>query len=83
MLLVVFFFVGLALPFASSNYEYNYDPNSNYNHNATIEDCDGPESYQVSENECFCYDEPENDMDYGICQKPLGPSGVVMIFYFP
>ena len=35
------------------------------------------------ENECFCYDEPENDMDYGICQKPLGPSGVVMIFYFP
>ena len=36
-----------------------------------------------SENECFCYDEPENDMDYGICQKPSGPSGEVMIHQLP
>ena len=27
--------------------------------------------------------EPENDMDYGICQKPSGPSGVVMIYQLP
>ena len=34
MLLVEFYFVGLMLPFANSNYEYDYDPNSNYDPNA-------------------------------------------------
>ena len=67
MLLVDFFFV---LPFAISNYnEYDYDSNSNYNSNARIEDCsgNGPESDQLSENNCFCYDEPEVDIPYVIC----------------
>ena len=76
MLLVEFFFVGLDLPFANSNYEY--DPNSNYNYNATIEDCDGPESGQLSE--CFCYDEPETDIPYSICKESVSPSGMVMYF---
>ena len=50
MLLVDFFFVGLFLPFANSNYEYDYDQNSNYNLNGTIADSNGPESDQLLEN---------------------------------
>ena len=80
MLLVDFFFVGLFLPFANSNYEYDYDQNSNYNYNAMIEDCDGPESGQLLKNECFCYDEPETDIPYSICKESVSPSGMVMYF---
>ena len=75
MLLVDFFFVGLFLPFANSNYEYDYDQNSNYNSNGTIEDCNGPESDQLSENTCFCYDEPETNVPYSICKESVLPSG--------
>ena len=57
MLLVEFFFVGLVLPLANSNYEYqgneyldeyDYDPNSNYDSNVTIEDWERPENNQLS-----------------------------------
>ena len=72
MLMLELFYLGLYFHFASSNYEL--DPNSNYNPNAAIENCDGPESNQLSEKECFCYGEPENDMEYSICKE----SGVVM-----
>ena len=75
MLLVEFYFVGLILPFANSNYEYDYDPNSNYDPNVTIEDCNGPET---SENGCFCYDEPETDIPYSICKESVLPSGMIM-----
>ena len=71
----------LVLPFANSNYdEYDYDSNSNYNSNATLEDCDGPESDQFSENACFCYDEPEVDIPYSICKESVLPSDMVMYF---
>ena len=76
--LVEFLFVGLILPFANSNYEYDYDPNSNYDSNAMIEDCDGPESDQLSETNCFCYDEPETDIPYSICKESVLPSGMVI-----
>ena len=72
MLMLELFYLGLYFHFASSNYEL--DPNSNYNQNAAIKDCNGPESNQLSEKECFCYSEPENDMEYSICKE----SGVVM-----
>ena len=75
MLLVEFYFVGLILPFANSNYEYDYDPNSNYDPNAMIEDCNGLESDQHSENSCFCYDEPETTIPYSICKESVLPSG--------
>ena len=71
MMLVEIFFVGLVLPFANSNYDYDYDPNSNYNSNATIEDCND----KLSENECFCYDEPEADIPYSICKESVLLSG--------
>ena len=79
MFLLEFFFVGLVLPFANSNYEYDYDPNSNYDSNAMIEECNGADSDQLSENNCFCYDEPETNIPYSICKDVL-PSGMVMIF---
>ena len=66
------FYLGLYFHFASSNYEL--DPSSNYNPNAAIEDCNWPESNQLSQKKCFCYSEPENDMEYSICKE----SGVVM-----
>ena len=47
------------------------DPDSNYDSNVTIEDCDGLESNQLSENECFCKDESENDIEYSICKATL------------
>ena len=84
MFLVEFFFVGLVLPLANSNYEYqgneyldeyDYDPNSNYDPNVTIEDCNGPET---SENGCFCYNEPETNIPYSICKESVLPSGMVM-----
>ena len=81
MLLVDFFFVGLFLPFANSNYEYDYDQNSNYGLNGTIEDCNGPESDQLSENTCFCYDEPETNIPYSICKESVLPSGMVIMIY--
>ena len=59
-------YLGLVLHFASANYEYDYsefDPKSNYNSNEAIEDC-------------ICYDEPENEMEYSICKE----SGTVMLF---
>ena len=77
--LLEFFCLGLFLQFASSNFEYDYsdsDPNSNYNSNVANEDCNGPKSNQLSEKECFCYAEPENDIDYSICKD----SGAVMYF---
>ena len=80
MLLVEFLFVGLLLPFANSNYEYDYDPNSNYDSNAKIEDCNGPENNKLSENECFCYNKPETDIPYSICKESVLPSGMVMYF---
>ena len=80
MLLVNFFFVGLFLHFANSNFEYDYDQNSNYNSNGTIEDCNGPESDQLSKNTCFCYDEPETNIPYSICKESVLPSGTVMYF---
>ena len=75
MLLVKFFFVVMILPFANSNYEYDYNPNSNYDPNAMIEDCNGPET---SENSCFCYDKPETDVPYSICKESVVPSGKIM-----
>ena len=80
MLLVDFFFVGLSLPFVNSNYEYDYDQNSIHNLNGTIQDCNGPESDQLSENNCFCYDEPETKIPYSICKESVLPSGMVMNF---
>ena len=80
ILLVEFFFVGLFLPFANSNYEYDYDSNSNYDPNVTIEDCNGPET---SENDCFCYDEPETDVPYSICKESVLPSGTYINVFFP
>ena len=83
MLMVEFFFVGLVLPLANSNYEYqgneyldeyDYDPNSNYDPNVMIEDCNGT---KTSENSCFCYDEPETDIPYSICKESVLPSGTV------
>ena len=68
MILSEFFFVGFILQIARSN----------YNTNAPIDDCNGPESDQLSDNKCFCYDGPENDMDYSICKDVSGPSGVIM-----
>ena len=72
MLLVEFFFVGLFLPFANSN--------SNYDLNGMIEDCNGSESDQLSENTCFCYDEPETNIPYSICKESVLPSGMVIYF---
>ena len=80
MLLVEFYFVGLILPFANSNYEYDYDPNSNYDSNAMIEDCNGPENDQLSKTNCFCYDAPETDIPYSICKESVLLSGMVMDF---
>ena len=80
MFLVEFFFVGLFVPFANSNYEYDYGSNSNYDPNAMIEECDGADSDQLSENNCFCYDEPETDISYSICKKSALLSGMVMYF---
>ena len=78
---IEFLYLGLVLHFTSANYhEYDYsefDPNSKYNSDETIEDCNEPESNQNSENGCFCYDEPENDMAYSICKE----SGTVMLFF--
>ena len=83
MLLVEFYFVGLILPFANSNYEYDYDPNSNYDSNAMIEDCNGPENDQLSKTNCFCYDAPETDIPYSICKESVLLSGMVLwIFQF-
>ena len=79
MLLVEFLFVALFLPLANSNYEYDYDPNSSYDSNAIIENCNGPESDQLSET-CFCYDKPETDNPYSICKKSTLLSGMVMNF---
>ena len=76
---IEFLYLGLFLHFACANNEYDYsefDPNSNYNSNEAIEDCNEPESNQNSENGCFCYDEPENDMEYSICKE----SGKVIFF---
>ena len=79
MLLVKFSFVVLVLPFANSNFdEYDYDVNSNYNSNATIEDCKRPESVQLSENACFCYDEPEINLPYSICKESVLLSGMII-----
>ena len=61
--------LGLVLHFASSN----FDPISNYDSNLTIEDCDGLESNQLSENKCFCDDNLENDIEFGICKTTQGP----------
>ena len=93
MLLVEFYFVGLILPFANSNYEYDYDPNSNYEYdydpnsnyypNVTIEDCNGPENDQLSKTNCFCYDAPETDIPYSICKESVLLSGMVMYFSIP
>ena len=74
MSFIEFFCLGLFLHFARSNYELN--PNSNYNSNLAIEDCNLPKSNQLSEKECLCYDEPENDMEYSICKD----SGALMYF---
>ena len=74
-----FLYLGLVLHFALANYEYDYsefDLNSNYNSKEAIEDCSEPENNKNSENGCFCYDEPENDIEYSICKE----SGRVMFF---
>ena len=92
MLLVEFFFVGLVLPLANSNYEYqgneyldeyDYDQNSNYDPNVTIEDCNGPENAKLSKTNCFCYDAPETDIPYSICKESVLLSGMVMYFSIP
>ena len=64
MFLFEFFLIGQLISSSSSN---NFNFYSNQDWNSNIKDCDddgkGPEA------SCFCYNEPETDLDYHICPE--------------